>query len=167
MRTKPQKGHEYDNFDALIQTRAERWVWLAARDALLAKMFRKVLADNDFTKYLWQADSYDPDNGSTDSAVIIRWKYFYPYVAGDKQYHPDEEKKAEKVFNSIALFVSGFEEKNFIIDIHFTHSGADGELIHKREIHQKAIDKTRVLAPPWFENTLLNIYTPNTKYMKQ
>lgn len=157
---------DYDNFDRLVDKRARRWQLLTARDACLAKMIRKIMQDNNLEQYLWQANASDLDNGSTESVMLIRWTYIYPYILGDKQYDKEDEDK-DQPYASIYVNVRGEQAGAFTAYINFDHEGPDGKLHTITEMREKAMDKTPVKVPRWFEPALIDIYTPNLKQLKK
>jgi hypothetical protein len=162
MRAKPPKGHELDNVNLLLETRAHRRKVLGARDDFLLKVFIRVVEDNTLKEYLWQADAMDPDNGSNDTAILIRWKLEYPYVIGDPQYSGDDERLAALTFCSIMVAVHGTSPGDFQSNVHFAYSGKDGVLSTHVPVLQ-AGKANKIMAPIWFTPTLLTIYTPNSK----
>lgn len=157
----------FDKLSKLLQTRADKWKWLAARDAFLAVLFEKVVKDNDLAGKLWQVSPFDPDNGSNDTAVCIRWKREYPYVAGDPLYNEVAEKKAAISYNSISIMVHGSTPGDFLGKVYFIFSNEDGHMRSDVKVTQPQVKSTSTKAPIWFTSTLEDLYTHNSKFLKR
>lgn len=156
----------FDKLSKFLQIRADKWKWLAARDAYLEVVFKKVVKDNNLTSKLWQVTPFDPDNGSNDTAVCVRWKRIYPYVAGDPLYNQIEEKKAEISYNSISVMVHGSNPGDFVAKVYFIFSNEDGHMRSDIRIAQPQLKSTSTKAPIWFSSTLDDLYEHNRKFFK-
>ncbi len=162
MRAKPPKGHEFDNINNVLANRSHRRKVLAERDDFLVKVFIRVVEDNNLKDYLWQADAMEPDNASTDTALMVRWKLSYPFVMGDPEYSGDDERLAGTVFSSIMVTIHGTAPGDFQGNVHFAYSGNDGTLSGNVAVAQTGA-KQKIVAPGWFQPMLLSIYTPNIR----
>lgn len=157
----------FDKLSKFLEIRADRWKWLAARDVYLAVIFEKVVKDNDLSDMLWQVSPFDPDNGSTDSAVCIRWKKEYHLVAGDIAYNIKDEKIAAITYCSISVMVHGSTPGDFIGKAYFIVSNEDGHMRADVKIPQREFSKSSAKAPIWFGAILADVYKHNSRFLKR
>lgn len=164
MNRKPLKGLEYDNFDLLIKQRLDTWKYRMLREEYLLKVYKKVFKDCKLTKVTHLADAFSPPEQTT-TAIIVRWRLYYPYVAGDDEYNDAAEEKARETYCDIFVNINGDEPSEFKATIHFDYKGEDGELNSVYHFEANEFDTETVIVPRWFTLYLNRINQSNSKYL--
>lgn len=166
MQQAPIKGHEYDNVTRVLEYRQKLWQYRLSRELLLEDVVHRVMKANDLEKHLWLARGIgaDPD---TFTSLTITWKYYYPYVIGDKQYSLSDENAAAKHKASIFIHVQNDEPGEFQITVDFDYTDASNKLGSSRTFAQKELNKADLTMPIWFGPLLDQLAANNAKYHKR
>lgn len=166
MKKAPIKNHEYDNVNCVLEHRQKIWQYRLSRELLLEDVIKRVMKANDLEKHLWlgRGVGADPD---TFTSLTITWKFYYPYVIGDKQYSLQDENNSAKHKASIFIHVQGDEPGDFQVTVDFDYKDESNTLSASRSFPQKDLNKADLTMPVWFGPMLEKLVKNNTPFYKR